>query len=147
MLHLISGKNLMLPLVERSHRCEMLYTSPPFWTQRRKRSDAGALFCRHAVVNAKGHWVGISELHPKSAHDVFMPVEYPKQWVLDCSRFWNEQYLLQTFLSFNAAFEVLWAGHWMHINHPDLLMKAFPSYRAGVWPGSFWFRRRAVHTC
>jgi len=96
----------MLPLVERSHRCEMLYTSPPFWTQRRKRSDAGALFCRHAVVNAKGHWVGISELHPKSAHDVFMPVEYPKQWVLDCRRFWNEQYLLQTFLSFNAAFEV-----------------------------------------
>jgi len=80
-------------------------------------------------------------------HDVFMPVEYPKQWVLDCRRFWNEQYLLQTFLSFNAAFEVLWAGHWMHINHPDLLMKAFPSYRAGVWPGSFWFRRRAVHTC
>ena len=74
-------------------------------------------------------------------HDIFMPVEYPKQWVLDWHRFWNEQYLLQTFLSFNAAFEVLWAGQWMHINHPDLLMKAFPSYRAGVSPGSFWFRR------
>ena len=74
-------------------------------------------------------------------HDIFTPVEYPKHWVLDWHRFWNEQYLLQTFLSFNAAFEVLWAGQWMHINHPDLLMKAFPSYRAGVSPGSFWFRR------
>ena len=80
-------------------------------------------------------------------HDIFTPVEYPKHWVLDWHRFWNEQYLLQTFLSFNAAFEVLWAGYWMHINHPDLLMKAFHSYKAGVWPVSFWFRRRVVHTC
>ena len=79
-------------------------------------------------------------------HDIFMPVEYPKQWVLDEHRFWNEQYLLQTFLSFNATFEVLWAGQWMHIKYPDLLMKAFPSYKAGVSAGSFWFRRRAVHT-
>ena len=52
-------------------------------------------------------------------HDIFMPVEYPKHWVLDWHRFWNEQYLLQTFLSFNAAFEVLWAGQWMHIKYPD----------------------------
>ena len=74
-------------------------------------------------------------------HDIFMPLEYPKHWGLDSGRFWNEQYLLQTFLSFNEAFEVFWAGHWMHIKHPDLLMKAFPSYKAGVSPGSFWFRR------
>jgi predicted O-methyltransferase YrrM len=74
-------------------------------------------------------------------HDIFMPVEYAKHWVLDWHRFWNEQYLLQTFLSFNGAFEVLWAGYWMHTKHPDLLTKAFPSYKAGVWPGSFWFRR------
>jgi predicted O-methyltransferase YrrM len=76
-------------------------------------------------------------------HDIFMPLEYPKQWVLDWGRFWNEQYLLQTFLSFNAAFEVLWAGQWMHIKHPDLLTKAFPSYKAGRSPGSFWFRRNS----
>ena len=74
-------------------------------------------------------------------HDIFIPVEYPKQWVVDWHRFWNEQYLLQTFLSFNTAFEVLWAGQWMHIKHPDLLMKAFPSYKPGVSPASFWFRR------
>jgi hypothetical protein len=79
-------------------------------------------------------------------HDIFIPLEYPKEWVIDCRRFWNEQYLLQTFLSFNATFEVLWAGHWMHIKHPDLLMEAFPSYKA-AGPGSFWFRRRALHTC
>ncbi len=74
-------------------------------------------------------------------HDIFIPLEYPRQWVLDCRRFWNEQYLLQTFLSFNATFEVLWAGQWMHIKHPELLAKVFPSYKAGVSPVSFWFRR------
>ena len=74
-------------------------------------------------------------------HDIFMPLEYPKQWVLDQHRFWNEQYLLQAFLSFNTTFEVLWAGQWMHIKYPDLLMQAFPSYKAGVSGGSFWFRR------
>ena len=52
-------------------------------------------------------------------HDIFMPMEYPKQWVLDQHLFWNEQYVLQTFLSFNTKFEVLWAGQWMHIKHPD----------------------------
>jgi predicted O-methyltransferase YrrM len=74
-------------------------------------------------------------------HDIFMPMEYPKQWVLDQHLFWNEQYVLQTFLSFNTTFEVLWAGRWMHIKHPDVLMKAFPSYKTGASPGSFWFRR------
>src|SRR5262249_30697608 len=58
-------------------------------------------------------------------HDIFMPVEYPKQWVLGWHRFWNEQYLLQTFLTFNSMFEVLWAGQWMHVKHPDLLTNAF----------------------
>lgn len=74
-------------------------------------------------------------------HDIFMPLEYPKQWVLDRHRFWNEQYLLQAFLSFNTTFEVLWAGQWMHIKYPELLTRAFPSYKAGVSAGSFWFRR------
>jgi glycosyltransferase involved in cell wall biosynthesis len=28
--------------------------------------DAGAIFCRHAVVNSKGHWTQLSELHRES---------------------------------------------------------------------------------
>lgn len=74
-------------------------------------------------------------------HDIFMPLEYPKQWVLARHRFWNEQYLLQAFLSFNTTFEVLWAGQWMQIKYADLLTKAFPTYKPGVSAGSFWFRR------
>jgi hypothetical protein len=75
-------------------------------------------------------------------HDVFLPYEYPKEWVLEEHRFYTEQYLLQAFLSFNQAFQVLWAGYFMHREHPDELRAAFGSYRTGEpRPGSFWMRR------
>ena len=75
-------------------------------------------------------------------HDIFLPAEYPRNWVMRDRRFWNEQYLLQAFLAFNSGFEVVWAGSWMHLNHSDRLTHAFPSYDAkSVWPGSFWIRR------
>lgn len=35
-------------------------------------------------------------------HDVFLPAEYPKTWVLNDYQFWTEQYLLQAFLAFIA---------------------------------------------
>lgn len=75
-------------------------------------------------------------------HDIFLPAEYPKKWVLKAYRFWNEQYLLQAFLSFNNSFEVLWAGSYMHIKHPYKLEAAFSSYKRDErWPGSFWIRK------
>ncbi|MCD4676680.1 MAG: class I SAM-dependent methyltransferase, partial [Desulfobacula sp.] len=46
-------------------------------------------------------------------HDIFLPAEYKKDWVLKDYRFWTEQYLLQAFLAFNDSFEILWAGSYM----------------------------------
>jgi hypothetical protein len=40
-------------------------------------------------------------------HDIFLPLEYPRDWVLKNHWFWSEQYLLQAFLAFNDQFEVL----------------------------------------
>lgn len=75
-------------------------------------------------------------------HDIFLPAEYPKEWVLRDHRFWTEQYLLQAFLAFNDSFEVLWAGSYMHLNYPDELEEAFSSYRKDqTWPGSFYIRK------
>ncbi len=77
-------------------------------------------------------------------HDIFSPSEYPREWVLGDYRFWNEQYLLCAFLSFNSAFEVLWAGSYMHLKHPELLERAFNSYKPETAsPASFWMRRKA----
>jgi len=76
------------------------------------------------------------------SHDIFFPVEYPKEWVSKEHRFFTEQYLLQAFLTFNNTFEILWAGSFIHLKHPQLLEKAFSSYNPKtVLPGSFWMRR------
>ena len=75
-------------------------------------------------------------------HDVFLPYEYPRQWIVEKRRFWNEQYLLHAFLAFNSFVEVLAAVHWLDKNHPDKVSKACPVYgeqRRGS--GSFWFRK------
>lgn len=73
-------------------------------------------------------------------HDIFLPSEYPRDWVLKDHLFYNEQYLLQAFLAFNESFQVLWAGSFMHVKHSDKLKLAFNSYK-GAWPGSFWMRK------
>jgi len=52
-------------------------------------------------------------------HDIFLPWEYPIEWVERLRRYWAEQYLLQAFLAFNAAYQVLFASH--------AVMRAFPT--------------------
>lgn len=75
-------------------------------------------------------------------HDIFLPYEYPREWLVDEHRFWNEQYLLQAFLVGNSDVAVVWGGSWMHDRHPDLLEAMIPSYdRQTRHPGSFWLRR------
>ena len=74
-------------------------------------------------------------------HDIMLPMEYPKVWVKHLY-FWNEQYLLQAFLSFNREFEVIWAGHMLALDRPQELAAAIPSFAPGVTePGAFWIRR------
>jgi len=76
------------------------------------------------------------------SHDIFLPSEYPKDWVLHDHRFYTEQYLLQAFMAFNESFEVVFAASYIHLKHPEWLESAFGTYsRDAVRPGSFWMRR------
>jgi predicted O-methyltransferase YrrM len=75
-------------------------------------------------------------------HDIFLPSEYPPDTIFKGYQFPNEQYIVQAFLSFNDAFQVLWGGSFMHLAHPDRLEAAFASYsHEARWPGSLWIRR------
>ncbi len=75
-------------------------------------------------------------------HDIFWPHEYEKEWVLKDHIFWNEQYLLQSFLAFNDSFEVLWTGNYMKFKYPYKLEAAFNSFnQEESWPCSLWMRR------
>jgi hypothetical protein len=76
-------------------------------------------------------------------HDIFMPYEYPREWIKEKKSFWNEQYILQAFLAFNGQFEIVWAGHYMHQQSPDKLSAAFRSYDPkNTMPASLWLRRK-----
>jgi hypothetical protein len=75
-------------------------------------------------------------------HDIFLPEDYPRKWVMEDHKFFSEQYLLQAFLAFNSSFKVVWAGNYMGVRHPDEMERAFRSYkRRERRPGSFWMRR------
>ena len=75
-------------------------------------------------------------------HDIFLPFEYPRDWVMQRRRFWTEQYLLQALLTCNSEFKVLVANHLLHRDHPELLTRLFSSYSpTGHTPASFWIRR------
>jgi hypothetical protein len=75
-------------------------------------------------------------------HDIFLPFEYRRDWVLDEFRFWTEQYLLQAFLTFNSEFEVLLANYFLSHYHQEALKAAFPALDRWIG-GSFWMRRKA----
>jgi len=74
-------------------------------------------------------------------HDIFMPSEYAKNWIRKEHRFWNEQYILQAFLSFNKEFKVLWAGSYMHLKNPGFLKEKLVTYNSTAWPLSFYLQR------
>lgn len=76
-------------------------------------------------------------------HDIFLPGEYPRSWVMDRVRFLNEQYILQAFLAFNQQFEVLLAPRYIYYSHPEDLNRAFGTERENfALPVSFWLRRK-----
>ncbi|MHA2123469.1 MAG: class I SAM-dependent methyltransferase, partial [Promethearchaeota archaeon] len=54
-------------------------------------------------------------------HDIFLPAEYSKTMIFKNRLFFNEQYILQAFLAFNDAFEVLWAGSYMYLKYQNEL--------------------------
>lgn len=74
-------------------------------------------------------------------HDIFLPREYPRTWIMDYHWFWSEQYLLHSFLLFNSAFEVIFSNSFMGLRHAPDMKETFPN--SPRWDGgSFWMRRR-----
>ena len=75
-------------------------------------------------------------------HDIFLPHDYPKEWVLVENRSWNEQYLLQALLQ-GGAFEVVFGCTYAFHRHRDLVRRALDRPDGGAWGGgSFWIRKR-----
>ena len=77
-------------------------------------------------------------------HDIFLPFEYRRDWMLEEFRFWTEQsLLLQAFLIFNSEFDVLMANSYLNHYYLADVKAAFPNLRRWIG-GSFWVRLKAV---
>ena len=75
-------------------------------------------------------------------HDVFLPWEYPRKWPLRSRWYWSEQYLLQAFLAFNPAFEILFASQLATRAEPERVAGLIPGFVPGSSvPASFWIKR------
>jgi hypothetical protein len=77
-------------------------------------------------------------------HDIFTPKDYPRQWIFADARFWNEQYLLEAFLSFNPQFEIIGSLNFLRHHYPKELASCCPVLQEQMdfrEPGSFWITR------
>lgn len=76
-------------------------------------------------------------------HDIFSPKDYTKQHLVEDVMFWNEQYLLEAFLTCNQEFEIIGALNYLKTHYANALYSKLPlleKYKDSV-PGSFWIRK------
>jgi hypothetical protein len=76
-------------------------------------------------------------------HDVYTPRDYPAALLVERACFWNEQYLLEAFLTGNRDFRVIGALNHLWHHHFDALAAKCPLLKAvpAARPGSFWMVR------
>lgn len=76
-------------------------------------------------------------------HDIFSPRNYLKRWLMDEVKFWNEQYLLEAFLSHNSGWKVIASLNYLHHRYFDELRAVAPFLTREREPGSFYLQRVA----
>ncbi|MCB4790963.1 MAG: class I SAM-dependent methyltransferase [Elusimicrobia bacterium] len=77
-------------------------------------------------------------------HDIFTPRDYLPDWGLGRFFFWNEQYLLEAFLSFNTDFKLIGSLNYLRHHYFDKLAEKCPILKleSTSEPTSFWITRK-----
>jgi Methyltransferase domain len=72
-------------------------------------------------------------------HDIFLPYDYPREWIVEHRWQWQEQYLVQAMLQGSDQFAVLWPGHYL-----QRILAGFSDHFVCSRPGtatSLWLRK------
>ena len=72
-------------------------------------------------------------------HDVFYPFEYPAEWLLK-GIYWNEDYFLRAFLSYNREWEIFFFNTYVATIFKDFLLEKMPLCLKNTG-GSLYIRR------
>jgi len=75
-------------------------------------------------------------------HDIFIPNDYPKNWIFEYSMFFSEQYLVTAFLMFNNTFQIELAAQYLSQKYRERLNGLFPRFKPYFSPGSLWIKRK-----
>jgi len=73
-------------------------------------------------------------------HDIFLPYEYPQEWVRDHKFAFDEQLLLNGILHWSDALQVIWPGYLLQKSDPRFAA-CFPNAN-GRRAQSFWARKQ-----
>lgn len=58
-------------------------------------------------------------------HDIFLPYDYPENWIRSWGFFWNEAYMLQAFLAHNDRFEVMIGNRALFVDRHTIVPRCF----------------------
>ena len=58
-------------------------------------------------------------------HDVFYPFDYPSEWLKE-GRYWNENYFLRAFLSYNSEWRIVFFNGYVHRIFGELMREKMP---------------------
>ena len=81
-------------------------------------------------------------------HDISLPRQYPRVYHEQSQYYWNEQYLLQAYLTNNERLDVVWAGNWLRLKDKERFGEVFPEFATmresfpSSEPSAFWFRTK-----
>jgi predicted O-methyltransferase YrrM len=77
-------------------------------------------------------------------HDIFSPKDYLDEWIHEEHLLWNEQYLLEAFLTFNSEFRIIGALNYLKHKHRKELSDKCPIFanQPGREPGAFWMVKK-----
>lgn len=74
-------------------------------------------------------------------HDIFTPKDYPSEWIYK-HLLWNEQYLLEAFLSLNPHYRIISALNYLATKYPEHFKAKCPVYAEHPrTPKAFWLIR------
>ncbi|MAY01612.1 MAG: hypothetical protein CMQ38_01380 [Gammaproteobacteria bacterium] len=74
-------------------------------------------------------------------HDIFTPKDYLSNWLEENILFWNEQYLLEAFLTNNNCWKIIGALNYLHHNHYEKFSSVTPYLTPEREPGSFYIQK------
>jgi hypothetical protein len=77
-------------------------------------------------------------------HDIFIPDEYPKKWVFEENRAWNEMYILKAFLMYNSVFSIIFSSYYASTRLKEHILQIFDKLISG---GSIYIRKNFKRRC